>query len=86
MKDHIYQVQCRLADELDAYSRQGNQYINDNIKKIQELYKNRDQTNTNQGQVEDKEVIFIKLYEVLFSSSTKSSFINDKVNNLLKYI
>ena len=60
--------------------------MNDNIKEIQELYKNRDQTNTNQGQVEDKEVILIKLYEILFSSSTKSSFINDKVNNLLKYI
>ena len=60
--------------------------MNDNIKEIQELYKNRDQTNTNQGQVEDKEVILIKLYEILSSSSTKSSFINDKVNNLLKYI
>jgi len=42
--------------------------------------------NTNQGQVEDKEVILIKPYEVSSSSSTKSTFIDDEVNNLLKYI
>ena len=34
MKDHTYQVQCMLADELDVYSGRGNQYIDDNIKKI----------------------------------------------------
>ena len=28
-----------LANELDAYSKRGNQYMNDNIKEIQELYK-----------------------------------------------
>ena len=50
MEDHAYQVQHMLADELDTYSRQGNQYVDNNIKKIQELYKDREQTkNTNQG-------------------------------------
>jgi len=87
MEDHVYQVQHILADKLDAYSRQGNQYMNDNIKEIQELYKNREQTkDTNQGQVEDKEVILIKLYEISSSLSTKSSFIDNEVNNLLKYM
>ena len=38
--------------------------------------------------VEDKEVILIKPYEVsiTMSSSSKTSFIMDKVENLLKYM
>jgi len=37
--------------------------------------------------VEDEEVILIKPYEVLESTSTKSSsFIDEEVNNLLKYM
>ena len=85
--NHVYQVQCMLSDELDTSSGWGNQYVDDNIKKIQELYKDRDQTkNTNQGQVKDKEVIPIKPYEISFSSSTKLSFIDDEVDNLLKYM
>jgi len=48
MEDYAYQVQCILADELDVYSGWGNQYINDNIKEIQELYNDREQIkNTN---------------------------------------
>ena len=88
IEDHAYQVQCILANELDAYSRWENQYIDDNIKEIQELYKDREQTrDINQGQVEDEEVILIKPYEISFlSSTTKSSFTEDEVNNLLKYI
>jgi len=40
------------------------------------------------GVVEDEEVILIKLYEVSesTSSTTTSSFINNEVNNLIKYI
>ena len=40
------------------------------------------------GRVEDKEVILIKPYEVsrLILSTTKSSFITDEVDNLLKYM
>ena len=87
MEDHAYQVQCILANKLDAYSGRGNQYIDDNIKEIQKLYKDREQTkNTNQGQVEDEEIILIKPYEISSSLSTKSSFIDDEVNNLLKYM
>jgi len=36
--------------------------------------------------VEDEEVILIKPYEVSSSSTMKSSFIDDEVNNLLKYM
>jgi len=40
------------------------------------------------GRVEEEEVILIKPYKVLelTLSTTKSSFINDEVNNLIKYI
>jgi len=31
-----------LADELDAYKRKENKYINDNIQEIQELYKDEE--------------------------------------------
>jgi len=88
MKDQVYQIQRMLADELDAYSGRGNQYVDNNIKEIQELYKNMEQKKeSREGRVEDKEVILIKLYEVSSSSSTtKLSFIDDEVNNLIKYI
>jgi len=39
MENQMYQIQRMLADELDTYSKQENQYINDNIWEIQELYK-----------------------------------------------
>ena len=77
-----------MADELDAYRGKRNQYVDDNIQEIQELYKNEEQEKeSNKGRVEDKEVILIKLYKISEStSSLESSFINDKVENLMKYI
>ena len=73
---------------MDAYSGRENQYVDDNIKEIQELYKDMEQKKeSREERVEDEEVILIKLYEVSSSSSiTKSSFIDDEVNNLLKYM
>ena len=62
--------------------------MNDNIPEIQELYK-EEELKKEEGRIEDDEVILIKLYEVdsSASSSTKSlSFINEKINNLLKYM
>ena len=87
MKNRMYQIQRILADKLDAYKGRENQYIDDNIKEIQELYKVEEKPG-NQGVVEEDEVILIKPYKVSKSSSTtttKSSFIN-KVKNLLKYM
>jgi len=88
MKDQVYQIQRMLADELDVYSGRGNQYVDNNIKEIQELYKDMEQKKeSREGRVEDKEVILLKLYEVSSSSSTtKLSFIDNEVNNLIKYI
>jgi len=34
IEDRVYQIQRMLADELDAYSGRGNQYVDDNIKEI----------------------------------------------------
>ena len=42
MKDWAYQIQHMLADELDNYKGQGNQYVDNNIQEIQELYKDRE--------------------------------------------
>jgi len=88
MEDRIYRIQRMLANELDIYSRQENQYVNDNIWKIQELYKDMEQKKESKKErVEDEEVILIKLYKVSKStSSMKSSFIDDEVDNLMKYI
>ena len=39
MEDQVYQIQRMLTDKLDAYSGRENQYVDNNIKEIQELYK-----------------------------------------------
>jgi len=43
MEDWIYQIQRMLADKLDVYNGRGNQYVDNNIKEIQELYKDMKQ-------------------------------------------
>jgi len=51
------------------------------------LYINKEQTQKDEGRVEDKEVILIKPYEVSELTSTKSSsFVDEEVDNLLKYM
>ena len=42
MENWIYQIQRMLADELDTYKGKGNKYVEDNIKEIQELYKEKE--------------------------------------------
>ena len=77
-----------LADKLDHYKKRGNRYVDDNIQKIQELYID-EEMKKEEEKVEDKEVILIKPYEVstmTSSSSLQTSFITDKVKNLLKYM
>ena len=76
-----------LADKLDAYKGRGNKYVNNNIQKIQKLYK-EERIKREEGRIEDKEIILIKPYEVskLIFSTTQSSFITDKVKNLLKHM
>jgi len=58
--------------------------VDDNIKEVQELYKDMEWKKSSEGRVK---VILIKPYKVLSSSSTmKSSFIDDEVDNLIKYM
>jgi len=86
MDNRAFQIQRRLADELDQYKEKGNRYVEKNIQEIQELYvkeKNRGE----RGVVEDKEVILVKPYEVsTTTSSSSTSFITDEVKNLLKHM
>ncbi len=62
--------------------------MDDNIWEIQELYK-EEEIKKEEGRIKDEEVILIKPYKVdsSISSSTQSSgFINEEIDNLLKYI
>ena len=82
-----FQVQRMLADELDRYKGRDNSYVDKNIQEIQNLYSNKKQQKKDKGKKEEEEVILIKPYKVSESISTKSSsFINEEINNLLKYM
>ena len=84
--EQAFQVQKMLADELDYYKGRGNDYVDANIKEIQELYI-REENREENGKVEDEEVILIKLYEVSTTTSSSSmSFITDKVEHLFKHM
>ena len=88
IKDQTFQIQRILANELDKYKERGNSYMDDNIWEIQELYK-EEEIKKEEGRIKDEEVILIKPYKVdsSISSSTQSSgFINEEIDNLLKYI
>jgi len=56
---------------------------------MQDLYKDGEQKKkANKGKVEDKEVILIKPYKISRSTSSipTLSFIDDEVNNIMKYM
>jgi len=77
-----------LADELDVYKGRGNQYIEDNIQEIEDLYKNEENKVESRKEKVEEVVILIRPYKVLelTLSTTKSSFINSEVDNLMKYM
>ena len=87
MDKQAFQIQRILPDELDHYKGRDNKYMDNNIQEIQELYMDKEMKKE-KGKVEDNEVILIKLYKVstTISSSSQTSFIIDKVENLLKYM
>ena len=77
-----------LANELDVYKGKGKVYVEDNIREIQELFKEEESKKEGEH-IEEEEVILVKPYEVSKSSSltiSTTSFITDKVKNLLKYM
>ena len=49
MDDKAFQIQRRLADELDRYKGRGNSYVNANIQEIQELYGQRSEKRKRKG-------------------------------------
>jgi len=58
MDEQMFQVQRMLADELDCYKGKGNDYVDSNIKEIQELYID-EETKEEKGVVENEEVILV---------------------------
>jgi len=76
-----------LADKLDYYKGKGNDYVDSNIKEIQELYM-EEEKKEEKGTIENKEVILVCPYKVLSTttSSSRTSFITDKIENLVKYM
>ena len=86
MDKQAFQIQRMLADELDQYKGKGNKYVEDNIQEIQKLY--IEEEKKQKEVVEDEEVILVKLYEVSLttSSSSRTSFITDEIENLVKYM
>jgi len=87
MENQVFQIQWMLANKLDAYKGKGNIYVEDNIKEIQELFK--EESKKEGGHIEEEKVILVKPYEVSKSSSLMTStmsFITDEVENLLKYM
>jgi len=86
MDDRAFQIQRRLADELDRYKEKGNSYMEKNIQEIQELYMD-EETKREGGRIENDEVILIKPYKVSTTTlSSSTSFIMDKVEHLLKHM
>ena len=86
MDDRAFQIQRRLADELDRYKGKDNKYVDDNIKEIQEIY--MDEEKEERGTIENEEVILVRPYEVSSSTTSPSStsFISNEINNLEKYM
>jgi len=61
--------------------------VEDNIWVLQKLYI-EEENKGEKGIIEDKEVILVKPYEVSMttSSSSRTSFITNEIENLLKYM
>ena len=77
-----------MANELDQYKGKGNRYVDENIQEIQELYID-EEVRRNKGRVKDEEIILIKPYKVSSSmsiSTHSTSFINEEIENLIKYM
>ena len=86
MDEQVFQVQRMLADELDHYKGKGNEYVEANIKEIQELYM-AEEKEEEKGMIENKEVILVRPYKTSSTtSSSTTSFITDEVDNLTKYM
>ena len=87
MDERAFQIQRMLADELDRYKGRGNDYVDMNIKEIQELYMAEEAKKEDKGTIENNKVILVQPYKVsTTTSSSTTSFITDEVENLLKHM
>ena len=87
MDERAFQIQRMLADELDRYKERGNEYVDRNIKEIQELYMTEERKE-DKGTIENEEVILVRPYKVssTTTSTASTSFIADEVENLTKHM
>ena len=87
MDDKAFQVQRMLANELDHYKGKDNDYIDSNIKEIQELYMEEEKKEEKET-IENEEVILVCPYKIslTITSSSRISFITDEIKNLTKYM
>ena len=71
--NRAYQVQRLLANKLNKYKGRRNDYVDKNIKEIQELYKDegeRQWRDEKEKGIQDEEVLLYKPYEMLIQSSS----------------
>jgi len=54
-----FQIQRMLADKLDRYKGRGNNYVDTNVKEIQELYMEEEAKKEDKGTIENEEVILV---------------------------
>ena len=59
MDKRVFQIQRMLADELDRYKGRGNDYVDMNIKEIQELYMEEEAKKEDKGMIENEKVILV---------------------------
>ena len=88
MENWVYQIQRCLANELDDYKGKGNKYVDENIKEIQELYRDKN-LKRKQGTIQDEEVVLFKPYKTTKSTTSKTmemSFIQEEIKNLEQYV
>jgi len=86
MDNRAFQIQRRLADELNRHKGRGNSYVDANIQEIQELYMDKE-AKREERRVENEEVILIRPYKVSTTiSSSSTSFITDEIEHLLKHM
>ena len=93
MESQSYHIQVLLVDELDSCKEKGNEYVEAQIKKIQDMYKQDDleikkPQIDKEKQVQDEEVFLYKLYDINESKpkTPELTFVQDKINNLEKYM
>ena len=87
MDKQVFQIQRMLANKLDQYKGKGNNYVDENFQKIQDLYIEEGVQDKGKRRVKEEKVILIKPYKASESTLTKSSsFINKEIDNLLKHM